>query len=630
MTKSLYSIWHLNLLYSSIEVERRSEVIAKCFWPLLDIAKHGIKIGVEIPAYSLEITNEIDSTWVLEFKKLIADDKIELIGSGYTQIIAPITPYKINKTNIEEGFKVYQNLLGCAPDVWLVNEQAYSDSLISLYKSFDKIKAIVIDWSAIYGNNPDLSESLAYCAQKLTSSSGISLPVIWNNSIAFQKFQHLVHKQIRENEYFEYIEKISCNMRASGHENSTFCIYGNDAEIFDFRPGRFHTEATVTSVNSEWDTISEIFGKLSKLGFDFILPRDSLQYSKNPLSITTNTLTEPVSVKKQPKYNVTRWALAGRSTPLINQYCFDLFGTLPERELCYFLSSDFRTHITEKRWHEFYGKLYELHQTIEKENRQEINGYSPSLENNFSNNTLYLQLNPLKGMTIENLGIKDYPPLFGKVSHGYFSRMDLCVDWYSGNTVFQPPGKSQAADLNPTEILFGNGSFKCINKFLDGVIEKIIEFGDDNSSIEVTYNFKLSALPIGSLRFGYITFHPAEIETSTFELSSHAGGDEPSIYSLPSREFNHAENPNNVVSANNLIPMTENYFLLSTKSYILRVELIESTHYPSLMAKFKKAKEGNLLRLFFSLSEYDETRKAPWDYQNIKIRLKYTFNVRPK
>ena len=33
-----FAFFHLNLVFSSIEEERRDEVIARCYWPLLRLA----------------------------------------------------------------------------------------------------------------------------------------------------------------------------------------------------------------------------------------------------------------------------------------------------------------------------------------------------------------------------------------------------------------------------------------------------------------------------------------------------------------------------------------------------------------------------------------------------------------
>ncbi|MFA5822202.1 MAG: hypothetical protein WC853_03915 [Thermodesulfovibrionales bacterium] len=68
----LYSIFHLNLAYSSIPESKRKEVIEKCFWPLLTLAtEDNIPIAIEAPAYTLEVIAELEPSWIAELKKAI-------------------------------------------------------------------------------------------------------------------------------------------------------------------------------------------------------------------------------------------------------------------------------------------------------------------------------------------------------------------------------------------------------------------------------------------------------------------------------------------------------------------------------------------------------------------------------
>ncbi|GAH09491.1 unnamed protein product [marine sediment metagenome] len=47
----------------------------------------GIPIGIELSGYTLEKISEIDPEWIKTFRQLLEERKIELIGSGYAQII---------------------------------------------------------------------------------------------------------------------------------------------------------------------------------------------------------------------------------------------------------------------------------------------------------------------------------------------------------------------------------------------------------------------------------------------------------------------------------------------------------------------------------------------------------------
>src|SRR3954468_21508946 len=82
----VFAFFHLNLAFSSIEEERRSDVIARCYWPLLRLAENHPHIGLEVSGYTLEEIARLDPAWIARARELVAGDKIELIGSGYSQM----------------------------------------------------------------------------------------------------------------------------------------------------------------------------------------------------------------------------------------------------------------------------------------------------------------------------------------------------------------------------------------------------------------------------------------------------------------------------------------------------------------------------------------------------------------
>ena len=80
--------------------------------------------------------------------------------------------------------------------------------------------------------------------------------------------------------------------------------------------------------------------------------------------LTLESAACPVPVKKQRKYNLARWAVTGRDNTAINAACERIYqGMLRDesdadwKELCYLWASDFRTHVTEKRWTAYCARL---------------------------------------------------------------------------------------------------------------------------------------------------------------------------------------------------------------------------------------------------------------------------------
>src|ERR1700760_3613474 len=119
---TVFAFFHLNLAFSSIEEERRAEVIARCYWPLLRLAERCGPIGIEASGYTLEEIAARDPRWIEKARALIARGQVEWIGSGYSQMIGPLVPARVTAENLRLGFDVYETLLGARPRVALINE----------------------------------------------------------------------------------------------------------------------------------------------------------------------------------------------------------------------------------------------------------------------------------------------------------------------------------------------------------------------------------------------------------------------------------------------------------------------------------------------------------------------------
>ena len=115
-----FAFFHLNLAFSSIEEERRRDVIVQCYWPLLRLAERHV-FGMEVSAFTLEEIAARDPAWLARARELIAESRIELIGCGYSQIIGPLVPAAVTAENLRIGNAVYSALLGVTPAIALVN-----------------------------------------------------------------------------------------------------------------------------------------------------------------------------------------------------------------------------------------------------------------------------------------------------------------------------------------------------------------------------------------------------------------------------------------------------------------------------------------------------------------------------
>jgi len=311
----LYTIFHLNLVYSSIEEDQRAEVIKSCYRPLLELARrYELPLGIEISGYSLELAAELDPGLLEELRFLVTEGPCEFIGSGYAQLIGPLVPAKVNTKNLLLGNKVYQGLLGFQPEIALVNEQAYSAGLIQHYLEAG-YKAVIMEWDNPARFHPEWTNNWRYFPQLAKGPGSEKIALLWNNSIAFQKFQRYAHGELGLEEYLVYLQS------HIGDKPRAFPLYGNDVEIFDFRPGRYKTEALLHP-DGEWSRIALLFQAIGRnKQLSLVTPSAVLGLLEQPDAGNLVSLESPeqqTPVKKQGKYNLTRWAVTGRDDIGIN------------------------------------------------------------------------------------------------------------------------------------------------------------------------------------------------------------------------------------------------------------------------------------------------------------------------
>src|SRR5689334_1159667 len=244
----LVVMFHMNLAFSSLEEDQRPNVIERCYRPMLELAERTpFPIAAEATGWTLEQIAEHDPGWIDEARRLIDAGRLELVGSGYAQCAAPLLPAEVNRWNLRLGLGTYEELLGVRPRIALVSEQCYAPGLVPLYVGAG-FEAIVVDWDNAYRSYPEWGPDVRRHPQRALGG-GTSIPVIWSESIAFQKFQRFAHGEMELDEYVRFVEG---SVSESG---GALMLYANDAEVFDHRPGRFKAEPKARE--GEWDRIAD-------------------------------------------------------------------------------------------------------------------------------------------------------------------------------------------------------------------------------------------------------------------------------------------------------------------------------------------------------------------------------------
>jgi len=666
----LYTVIHLNLAYSSIEEEQRLEFIKRCYWPLLElIHEYKLPFGIEASGYTLEAAAEVDPEWVKELRLLTTSGQCEFIGSGYSQLIGPLVPKEVNSANLRLGHEVYEKILGFRPNIALVNEQAYSSGLIKHYLDAG-YRAIIMEWDNPAINHPEWDSDWRYLPQFACSQNGDKIPLIWNKSIAFQKFQRYAHGDIELENYMGYLRKHLA-------ENSrTMTLYGNDIEIFDCRPGRYHTEASLHE-DGEWKRISKLFAELEADSRFKVIPiGDVLDLLHSPGGgnmLHLESAQVPVPVKKQEKYNITRWAITGRNDLAINTSCWQIYSALKEqlsrldnktaqkywKELCFLWSSDFRTHITEKRWAKYTARLSKMlaklnitpgvYNGIEKKNFVDFSTYikNSSFKSERKGNFLTVEteqvkisLNCRRGCVIDALYFKELydKPLIGTLYHGHYDDINLGADYYSGHSIVEIPGHKRMTDLNPTEPIIVDEASSNDTVIIRAVVPS--ELGNVNKTfriytkeqrVDIYYQFNVTDMPLCTFRTGIITMHPESFDRDTLYYRTHNGGNNPETFFLSGQDIFQGKSVSALISAKHGLGATEGWMELGDMEKSIRVYADRNVAAVIPMIRYCEVDDTFFYRLSWSAREIDETSKRGIMKTSIQksLSLSVSFSIKP-
>jgi Glycosyl hydrolase family 57 len=631
-TLRLFAFFHLNIAYSSIEEEQRAEVIRRCYWPLLELAEKCGPIGVEASGFTLEEIAARDPVWITELKRLIAAGRVEFIGCGYSQMIGPLVPWRVTEANLAIGNDVYKKFLGLLPTIALVNEQAYSGGLVGLYLDAG-YRALIMDW-----DNPasthDWPAETGYRPQRALGSDGRSIGLLWSNTVAFQKLQRFAHGDIEMDEYLSYV----CGQR--GDAERTLCIYASDAEIFDFRPGRYRTEEKLGG-GSEWAKLEQAFDCLGSHGGCGLAAPSAILADAPTEALRLETPAVPVPVKKQPKYNLSRWAVTGRDDLAINAACESIYRSLVARkadtaawkELCYLWASDFRTHITAKRWGALDLRLradllrwpIPRPQEPPKPRGDEIKDRYIDI----STPCVQARLDRRRGMSLSRVAFGDHP-LIGMLPHGTFDEIALQADWYTGNCVFEAPGEHKITDLEWAHAsTWKNAGDTFVFARIEtpkGPIEKTLRFHARSHRIDFDITFHWDDWGKGSLRLGHVTLLPDAFDWQRLSLTTHNGGKQVETFALAGETVEHGAPVSFLVSASHGLGMTEGWAEIGDDSNRIRVEVDRATAPLLGLLTHRRLRGGMFCQLALSALELDDTRK-PAPFAKGPRRFRFSVNA---
>ncbi len=677
----LYTLFHLNTAYSSIEEDERPALLRHCYHPLLDLAEElKLPLGIEASGCTLESIEAIDRTWIERLRGLVAAGTVEFIGSGYAQLIGPLVPAAVNAANLRLGEEVYRRLLNTRPRLALVNEQAYSAGLVRHYLDAG-YSGIVMEWDNPSFCHKDWDPIWRYRPQYALGPGGEEIALIWNKSIAFQKFQRFAHGDLELDSYLAYLES------HLGESCRFFPLYGNDVEIFDYRPGRYHTEALLHE-DGEWNRLRLLFETLqADPRFTFISPSVLLDGLGEPGAgnrLRLESAQQPVPVKKQGKYNLTRWAVTGRDDLGINTACRRIYTSLEAagkaasadhwRRLCYLWSSDFRTHITAGRWTRYLRELINFEEEVRDLLPGKVTGKTPgagegqvpsTVPGDYTPPVNSLPVNPLPGslrpvqvsrrghfLTVETarigltlncrrgLAIESFYTgpegkrpgsfLLGTLPHGYYNDIRYGADWYSGHLVLERPGRPKVTDLEPVEpVVEESGPLVTVKGEIAselGSIYKKVVLDSAEPKLTISYRLNWADIPQGSFRLGFLTLNPERYARDSLFYRTTNGGFSAECFKLGEESVNHGAAVSFLVSAACGLGLTEGWIEVGDKESALRVTVNSEAAALVGLVTYNRIDGSYFYRLAFSAGEMDDTSKFE---QTIPGQKFYELSITP-
>ncbi len=629
-----YIIFHHNLLYSSIPESHYEYIVNEVYYPLLELAHEGFKIGLEFNGWTLEKIAGISLKFIEDIKNLEREGKVELVASSYTQAIFPLIPYEVNKKNVEIGIDIFKEIFRKVPKVFLLNEMVYSIGAVEILKEFG-FEAFIFDWvNAIKDNNWKKNLKL----WEVAKNEG--LKILWADTYMTQKFQRFVWGDIDKGDYISFLKKkISMSP-------FSLPLYIGDAEIFDYVPGSLE----FTKGGSDFKRLKDILRVIGdSFPVTFSLPSEILKLKVDPYVISISTPGYPIRTKKQDKYNVTRWAVTGRDSAKMNTQCYMLYEKIKKdknkelwKNLCFLWGSDFRTNTTDEKYLLFrnlmgYSLLTSRQNTAsKKEEHSRENTVSFSVKH-FHRGRYFIVETPYhKAILVKNKGLalrelvfksKSQKPLIGTIEHGYYDDISYGADFFSFHTLIATQNGEQITDLSSrVKVLcsFENGFFKVshrepINLPFISIFKEYLF----SETLKVVYKLYFKNLYPMSIRLGIITLIPESFERETLFYKTHNGGKEEEIFYLKGKEVKLDMPVNYIVTARGCLGATEGLFTFGDKNKEIKVITNKSQFYTVPLLRYQEFDNSFFFRIYHTICERDEVANVFYKgYNEVSFELR--------
>jgi hypothetical protein len=304
------------------------------------------------------------------------------------------------------------------------------------------------------------------------------------------------------------------------------------------------------------------------------------------------------------------------------------------KELCYLWASDFRTHLTEKRWSAYRTRLEAAESQWSKPQPASPAIHGATVGDRFfkiETPALRATLDRRRGLALSSLHFAGHEsPTLGGLPHGYFDEIALAADWYTGDSVFEAPGEHKLTDLEWCEAEVAqdtNGDMLAFARIETpkGPIEKSLRFCAGRARVEFDLRFDWSDWGKGVLRLGHFTLLPEAFAIDRLCFSTSNGGGREN-FALAGTTIDHGAPVSFLVSSCHGFGMTEGWAEIGDGETGLRIETDRAV--APLLGLLTQRRSGEKLFCQIQLSalELDDTRK-PGAYRPGPRRFRFSVSA---
>ena len=167
MSQKIIFMPHANIQYSQLDPARRAWVCEHCYRPLFELVRDGeYRIAFEASGRTLEVMAGETPEVLALLKELIADGRIEPVGSPFIHVMLANIPPEVALHSLKRGLDAWEAYTGVRPETGWNPECGWAGSLPELYKEAG-FNNLVMDADSFFLSFPEIREAtgLAYDVQ---------------------------------------------------------------------------------------------------------------------------------------------------------------------------------------------------------------------------------------------------------------------------------------------------------------------------------------------------------------------------------------------------------------------------------------------------------------------------------